>query len=272
MFEYPDHWYITRTKIDAFGYYDQILERNFSDAELASIFQQLNTWSLPLSLETGVLWLYMETGEAGFREHLPYWQRFEDCGAIITELAMSEPFYFSTKVFKFCTPDEAVEEVADWIFLVRQEYPNMSIVSIEPYPAVTKTEIIWWINHLEAKCRELGIDGIDAFSIDPAWDWGAFSWSDIRDIETHCDLLGISFKLIFWAADAAQAGPGDPDYWWYKGLMSEGEQSRNARVTPNDYVVQSWLYIPRVIIPEFSTTMEFTFTRSVLDFCNEFLL
>jgi hypothetical protein len=244
-----------------------LLVEEFNDSELENIFGKLNQWDIDLSLEAGVLMfdLGFNTGQQAYDQGVVYWDKFDQCGAQIAEFTMNEPYWN----FKFHGPaiqrDYAVAQTAIWISLVRARYPGVTIGSIEPYPALTVKEIIWWIDNLQAKCQEMEIQGIDFFCMDPDWAWqGSFEWEEVALIEAYCDSIGLPFSLICWAADCGSwPGTQYSDYDWYEGIMSQGSAAQGMGVTPDIFAVQSWLYIPRQIIPE---DEQYSFTYSFLEF------
>ncbi|MCK4821001.1 hypothetical protein KA005_34870, partial [bacterium] len=128
----------------------------------------------------------------------------------------------------------AVEETVVWMCSVRTNYPEVIIVSIEPYPALSVTKIFDWIMRLETECEMHGITGIDAFCIDPNWACvSQFDWDDVRRIEAFCDSYDLPFSLIYWSADATTSSASDRD--WYDGIIMQGGAYSG---TPNEYVIE----------------------------------
>ena len=268
FFDSPDDWDSTRSVIDYFCYYDHLFDKNFTDTELDSIFTLLDGWNLDLALEVAVLKDFIRTGADGFAYGDSMWTRFEgDCGASITLFAMDEP-YWAVVSEGIGTGDLAysVAQTAIWMDSVRTNYPDAEIVSIEPYPVLDEAELEEWIESLEAECQELSIDGIDAFSLDPDWEHRSFDWDSVAALESFCDSEGIPFSLIYWAADATDSTSSDYD--WYAGIMDQGEAYSGS---PDEYVVESWVWVPRVMTPDTASGNAYPFTRSVLDFYNEFI-
>lgn len=266
FFEYPEKWVDTRTILDYFCYYDHLLDKNFDDTELSTIFSMLDIWDLPLALEVAVLKSFIRTGVLGYRYGHEMWSRFQDdCGAVIELFAMDEP-YWAVVEGGIGSGDltYAVEQTAIWMQLVRNEYPEALIVSIEPYPVLTQIQLQHWVDSLDAECERIGITGIDGFSVDPDWNHWQFVWDDILQLEAFCEARGIPFSLIYWAADATDSTAVDQD--WYDGVMMQGAAYNGS---PDEYVIQSWTWVPRVMTPDYDDS--YSFTRSVIDFHNTYV-
>jgi hypothetical protein len=57
------------------------------------------------------------------------------------------------------------------------------------------------------------------------------------------------------------------DSTWYVSVMRQGYDYAFVGGTPEQYVIESWVEAPSCSLPE---TGEWTFTRSVYDFCQRF--
>ena len=56
---------------------------------------------------------------------------------------------------------------------------------------------------------------------------------------------------------------------WYSGVMTQGEDYALVDGHPDQIVIESWLSdAPAACVPE---DQDFTFTRSVRDFCRKFV-
>lgn len=51
----------------------------------------------------------------------------------------------------------AVQETANYIALVRRNYPDILIGDIEPYPFIQREDLIKWIDVLQAKLSEMNV-------------------------------------------------------------------------------------------------------------------
>ncbi|MBL7223832.1 MAG: hypothetical protein ISS72_08265 [Candidatus Brocadiae bacterium] len=272
LFEQPDAWAETRGAIDVLGYADHVLNRQFTDEELAEWLPRLGEWGLTLELEVGAVKEWGPTGEQTFNAESPLWDRFQKLGGAISSIAMDEPLCCVRKSLQ--KPDEyAVEETADFIARVRERYPEVLIGDIEPCPFIPVPELIAWIEALQQRLAEKQVRGLDFFRLDVDWLHyvrGHGAWPDVRELETYCRSRGIPFSLIYWAADypaLAQRGLAD-DSTWYVGIMRQGNDYANVDGKPDQFVIESWIGAPSRSVPE---TGDFTFTRSVLDFARRFV-
>lgn len=285
LFDNPTQWDLTRNSIDMLGYIDYNLDsKNFTDAELESYFAQMASWDLGLFIETPVIkeWAlsYDVHGQPVFLEEYVWdvdvarWGRLEDCGAVIDQLVLDEP-YMCTK-YHFLPTGEFSYEWANgvvfrWIQRARNRYdgisrPEVSICLMEGYPAFTITELLGFVDGVQYKCDSAGIDGIDVFCLDPDWDWvDGLTWPCVKDLQDSIRSRGIDFSLIFWAANHEESLT-DSD--WYDGIMEQGSNCLQAGIRPDEYVIQSWIKIPRVTVPE---SARYSFTNSFRSFYNSYI-
>ncbi len=276
LFEKPEQWSETRSLIDGLFYTDLNLKRQFTDDELRVWFSQLRQWKLKFAMEVGAIKPWGETGGKTFGLERPNWDRLQRLGAEIHALAMDEPLCCARKDLK--KPDAyAVQETASYIALVRQHYPDVLLGDIEPYPFLLRDELIAFVDALQARLKEMNVRGLDFFRLDV--DWNHFTignavhpgnWPDVRKIEEACRRRKLPFSLIYWAADQPRMErltyPGDQT--WYIGIMRQGNDYAFVDGRPDEIVIESWVGVPSRSVPE---TEEWTFTRSVRDFCRRFV-
>lgn len=204
------------------------------------------------------------------------WERLERLGGKITAIAMDEPLICCRKHINM--PDDyAVEETASYIAHVRQNFPDIRVGDIECYPATTLADHLWWIDALQKRLAEKKVRGLDFYRID--CDWNHFTignriypgnWPEVKKLESACRQRSFPFSLIYWAADYThmkKLGLAD-DATWYVGIMRQGYDYTFAEGRPDQIVIESWVGAPSNIVPE---AAEFTFTRSVRDFCRRFV-
>ena len=258
--------------IDVVGYADHNLNRQFTDDQLRAWLPELQQWGIKFALEVGAVKPWGATGEKTFNVQRPIWDRVGRLGGSIYAMAMDEPLCCARK--EIHRPDDyAVEETANFIALVRKQYPHVLIGDIEPYPYIPLPDLIQWIEALEKRLAEMGVRGLDFFRLDV--DWVCFtvrnqgSWREVKKLEQYCRNRKLAFSLIYWAS-------GYPDH----GAARAGRRFDVVRLrdaagvrlcgrgrVPDQYVIQSWIDAPSRSVPE---TDEFTFTRSVRDFSRKF--
>ena len=274
-----DQWQETLELVDVIGYADHDLNRLYSDAVLSHGFAVLNDIGLPLALEVGAIKEWSVTGAGTFAIQRQTWDKLIGLGATIVGIVLDEPLVavHAHSQFNFVGDAEAkfeyaVEETAEFIRLVRENYPHWFVADIEVYPHFTADYVIRWIDALEARLRAKGVRGQEFFRMDV--DWNAFRprnqymqhWEEVRRIEDHCRSIGLPFSQIYWAANI----PRDPG-GWLDAILEMGQRYQDAGGMPDQYVIQSWLNneeIPEKTLPE---TDPESFTYSVLEFRKQFI-
>lgn len=275
LFTRPDEWQETRTQVDVLGYADHMLHKQFTDDELRVWLPQLEKWGLRFGLEVGAVKPWGPTGQKTFDQQRKMWDRFQSLGGKIDAVAMDEPLCCVRKDLQ--KPDEyAVEETAQFIALVRKNYPDIRIGDIEPYPFLQTAELLAFIDALQARLQQMGVRGLDFFRLDV--DWCHFTiggkiypgnWPDVKQLEQACRQRKLPFSLIYWSADyprMKQLGAAD-DSTWYVGVMRQGYDYLFVGGRPDQVVIESWVGAPSRAVPE---NADWTFTRSVLDFARKF--
>jgi len=276
LFEHPNAWNETRTAINVLMYTDHQLNRQFTDDELRVWLPQIERWDLEFALEVGAVKPWGTTGQKVFDRQRRMWDRIQSLGGRIDSIAMDEPLCCVRRELK--KPDAyAVEETAQFIALVRRHYPDIRIGDIEPYPFLQREELVAFIDALQARLKQMNVQGLDFFRLDV--DWNHFTngnkvyagnWPDVKKLELACRQRKLPFSLIYWAADyrrMKQLNLAD-DATWYVGVMRQGYDYAFVGGAPDQFVIESWVGAPGRSVPEIG---EWTFTRSVLDFTRRFV-
>jgi len=279
--DHPEQWATVRNQTGNLLYADHVLHRqNQNDESLTELLGKFRKMNLPLQLEVGAVKPWGKTGAETFAKQKPMWERFLRCGALIDSIALDEPFiccaFFITEDLQGVAPLEyAATETAEFIALVRKDYPDWQIGSIEGFPSLNAEQLIQWIDLLEVKLEAKKVRGLDFFRIDTDWmhfvhDTKKGSWRDMKQIEDHCRRKGIPFSVIYWAANYPAMLKKDlaDDLTWYVGVLQMGYAYAAVGGKPDQIVVQSWVEGPNSFLPE---TKPFTFTNSALDLLERFL-
>jgi hypothetical protein len=273
LFEHPEQWEQTRKLVDVIGYTDLNLKKQFSDDELRVWLPKLKEWNIKLAMEVGAVKPWGKTGEKTFNIERPMWERVQRLGGEISAIAMDEPLCCCRK--EIHEPDDyAVRETAAYIALVRQNFPNVAIGEIEPYPFIPLDDQMKWIDALQQRLAELHVRGLDFYRLDVNWaEFVVFdrgNWQEVRKLERFCRQHKLPFSLIYWASGypgLAKKGLAD-DSTWYVSIMQQAYDYALVDGHPEQYVVQSWIGAPDAMLPE---TGQWTFTRSVKDFVERFV-
>ena len=269
---HPDQWKETMSRITGIGYADHVLNQQFTDEELKAWLPTIHQHGLQFGLEVGAVKEWGPTGAATFKAESPMWDRFQRLGGHIDSIAMDEPLCCVRQAIK--KPDSyAVDETANFIALVRQHYPDIKIGDIEPYPYIPEADLVTWIDALQAKLKQMNVRGLDFMRLDVDWAYIIIkhqgNWSDVKSLELACRARKLPFSLIYWAADypALQRMGLADDETWYTSIMAQGYAYALVGGKPDEDVIESWVNGPETCLPE---TDEWTFTRSVRDFCRRF--
>jgi hypothetical protein len=272
LFQQPEAWQETRSRIDVLSYSDLNINKQFTDDELRAWLPQLQRWGIRFALETGAIKPWAITGRKAFAVERPMWERVVRLGGRLDAIGMDEPLCCARKEIQK-TDDYAVEETADYIALVRQHFPQTLVGDIEPYPFIPLDDQIRWIDALQKRLAERHVRGLDYFRLDVNWvEFTAFnrgSWQEVKKLEHACRGRKIPFSLIYWASDYPPMKPRGmaDDSTWYVSVMRQGYDYALIEGAPEQLVLESWIDAPSRSLPE---TAEFTFTRSVRDFSRRF--
>lgn len=273
LFEHPDEWRETRSRVDVLFYADHNLDRQFTDDELRAWFAKMAEWKIRFGMEVGAIKEWGQTGEKTFSVERGKWERFEHLGGNIHAIAMDEPFLCARKKLKK-TDEYAVNETAAFIALVRRQFPKTLIGDIETYPSVPIADHRWWIETLNKRLAEMGVRGLDFYRLDVNWAvfnvLGQGSWREVKTLEQYCRSKALPFSLIYWASDypALLRRKLAADDTWYVSIMRQGYDYAMVGGAPDQFVIESWVGAPSRSVPE---TDDFTFTRSVRDFVRKFV-
>jgi len=278
---HPDDWKQTRAAMTArsvgvFGSSLYKMNKAFSPGEMRQFGGMLNDWNIKFALEIVSVAgpRHQKTAQAAFDQQSKGWDALQANGLPIYSFAMDGPW--CREVFdQHLSQDDAAQDTADFIALVRKHYPDARIGDIEPYPAYTCEQFASWIKDLQAKLAAMHVRGIDFFRLDCNWthfmlgDQG--SWRGVKQIEVACHRCGVPFSLIYDAPAYdyyKRMGIAD-DSVWHTFVMYQGYAYALVNGSPDQYVLESWIGTPSTGTPESNPD---SFSRSVLDFCNKFVL
>jgi hypothetical protein len=247
--------------------------KKFSDDELEQFVKQIRGWNISLEVEVGAIKQWSHEGEKSFAIQKSWWDRIARHGGDIHAFAMDGPRENALRTLHL-SEDLAVDQVARFVTAVHQAYPQALVGDVEPYPASATEDHIQWIDRLEQRLHDAGGRGLDFYRTDV--NWVAFkggrqgSWAGLKAIEQHCHASNIKFSLVYWASDypLAKAAGRLGDKTWYDGIMAQGSACAAIGAAPDQYVVESWIGLPRQALPD---SDGFTFTQSVRDFARKFV-
>jgi hypothetical protein len=251
LLSHPADWRSTHGNINTIIYADHNFNQE-TDETMRRWFSAMAAQGLRLELEVGAIKRWAPTSEKVFEIEEVVWDRINRLGGNIKSIAMDEPLvaaidsFHQSEIF-------AVNETAKFVLLVRQKYPDIEIGDVESYPFSSLAEHMSWIDHLNKKLSDIGVRGLDFYRVDP--DWNAFpsrgNWSDVTSLASFCGSRGLKSSLIFWSATApAHRNDSQADFVWHDGLMTEANAIKEAHGRFDQMVVESWVGLPKVAIPE----------------------
>jgi hypothetical protein len=251
-------WARTRRSVSYLGVADYALA-SYAEShphEVATCFRNMNAAGLGLSLGTAALKQWCTTGQACFDGLSRAWNRLIALGANLEVLEIDEPLTMVLGLPDWPLArdfDYAVEHTAEFIRLVRQNYPRVRIVEQEAYPAMDTETLRSWIRALARACTARGARGPDYFEIDHDWNtrFGSgsyeWNWSDIRSMLNEAHGAQMGFGVVFWRAAPRY---GETDEGWYNGVMDQGAWYAAEGIVPDLYSILSWLTVPERIVPD----------------------
>jgi hypothetical protein len=271
LLDHPEQWAQLRPQVGALLYTDHAL-KNVPDAQLAQWMTEMRALHLTLELEVGALKPWSYSGAGSFKKDSATWDRIIKAGGVISAVSMDEPLpAASRKTDPPMTTDEALDQIAIFVQLVHQHYPQTKVGLINAYPHFTPDQARQAIDGLQARLKQKGDHGLDFYRMDP--NWIAFvlkseegSWDGMKQIQDYCDSIGLPFSLIYWPAgyprDVINNHGVQDDNFWYQGLMQEAAGYAGTGAHPDQIVVESWVGAPSRTLPD---TDKLTLTGSSLE-------
>jgi len=261
-------WAPARARTEMLGSADHVLGA-VGAAELAACFSRIEESGLALSLEVPVLKETADcaSGQSCFETHVGLWDNFRALGADLRSLYMDEPF-FAVRTYGAQLPysdNDAINQVIIWMRLVREAYPHVQLLQVEPYPALSAADLNWWQRALHAACAATGTPIVDFFVLDHDWAAPGWTYNGIRQVQAQSRALGIPFGVLFWASNQKNS---TWDTAWRRGLIRQGRMYRRAGIFPDLYDINDFMSIPRATVPD--TTLG-TYTESVRKFTEMFV-
>lgn len=278
---HPDDWKQTREAmtsktVGVFGSSPYKISKAFSADEQRKFGEMLKGWNIKFGFEIECIkgtpgW---ETGQEAFDKQFQTLDSIQANGLPIYSFGMDEPYVFGY-YFAHRPREKVIQETANFIALMRKHYPEAQLGDIEPYPAFTVQELLSWVRDLQAKLKEMHVRGIDFLRLDYDWTHNIIgdkgNWRDVKQLEDGLRAQGVPFSLVYWAPPFGfyqKMGIAD-DSIWHTLVMWQGYAYALVNGSPDQYVLESWIGTPSTGTPE---TNPDSFSRSVLDFCNKFVV
>jgi hypothetical protein len=133
-----------------------------------ALFAFLREQHIQLDVEVGAVKPWGPTGDKTFTVEKKEWNRFIADGADIHGIAMDEPLV-ATFNNLHQPMSYAVEETAQFVSLVRKNYPEFVIGDIEGYPYLNKQQLLSFWDGLDLRLKSIGVRGLDYVRLDVDW-------------------------------------------------------------------------------------------------------
>ena len=266
----PESWAHARGLVRGLGFADHALAGTFDDDKLKTLFAFMKRDGLKLQLEVGAVKPWAESGAKVFEIERKLWDRMIADGAEIDGVAMDEPLSGALNEMKK-PAGFAVAETADFVALVRRNYPDLRVVDIEPYPSFDAPTLLGFADDLQKALADKGVRGLDGVRLDVDWmhfvlhtRQGKDGWRGVKALEDAFHARMLPVGLIYWSADygAREHNAGLTPTTWDDGVTTEARAFAAAGGSPDQIVLETWLPIPVRNVPETDPT---AFTKSVLD-------
>ena len=240
-------------------------QKNVSDKELRRRVSEANALHLPIESYAGVIKTWSASGAQSFALASASWDRIIRDGGTINSVAMDDPLAGALKHKPPLSSEDAIEQIAIFVQLAHQHYPDIKIGLVNPYPKFSADESIGQIDALQANLHAKGVRGLDFYRVDPNW-WPFVkgkktgSWEGIKQIQLHCHAIHLPFSLTYWASNypARVHKTGQlSDQFWRDGLQQELQGYAATGMLPDQIAIQSWVGAPSHGTPE-DDPMSFT--------------
>lgn len=229
------------------------------DGDLSTCFSGLRNRGTRLMIEVAARKEWCETGAECASATIGYASRFRSLGASIDAFSMDEPF-FATRAHGLGDDYSAVVETAEWMRIIRNEFPNTLIISIEPFPAISANDLSWWLQALRDRSAIIGTPFVDMFILDHDWN-AAEDPAGVAQVGDAAHDQGLRYGVLF--GGLYPSGNCSSDRTWYDGIFYQAQIYANYGVGVNLYSINNFVCRPIAVLPE---SQQWSFTMSVRDF------
>ena len=248
LFTKPDNWLLARNKVDVFKFYTQNAlgdpcdicgTNNLQAFEEVDAFRKLNDWGIAISVEVGAVKTWGCTGHREAEVAAETIANIKRNGGSVSLLSMDEPLIYGQLVDggKSCgqPPIESAAITAQFISQIHQQYPDVLVGDIEPYPHFSAAELEEWIISLEQEGVDLAFFHLD-IDVERVRFEGWNVVADLQRLRDFCRQRGIPFGVIMisnWKAAGSNRAYFESTLQWVNTV--------NTAIGKPDHVIfQSW--------------------------------
>src|SRR5260370_698780 len=165
MIANDDLWADARSSVGSFLFAEGTF-KTLTDGELDNLVKKLKAWNISLALEVGGVKEWCRQGQECVSTQKGWWNRITKHGGVISWFVMDEPRH-KVVADLHLSEDYAVEQVAQFIQAVLQDYPRALVGDIETYPTQPTARHIKWIDRLEHPLHQLPLPRLDSYLLTP---------------------------------------------------------------------------------------------------------
>jgi len=272
-----DRWAQVLENLDVFGLHMNMLDgRNPLDPNLLAEFQRRT--GKAIGIEAGGLRMHYgqadTCGETAAGRELQKYGRIVRAGGTVDYLNLDSPIgYMLESNDGAYTPSEAARELADYIEIVNNAIPGMSIGINEPvpwysvdefpsHPAQDRGDLLEILDVMLDTLDARGVS-IDYFNCDCPYDYTVNrhynGFAKLIRIQEWCHDNDLRFGLMYNSARGGARG----DSLFYADVLSYYHALADSGCIPDNLLVWSWYEYPENALPE---DEPYTFTYTMKEF------
>jgi|GEM_PF-2429242 len=272
-----DQWSQVLENLDVFGFHMNMLDgRNGLDPNLVAEFQRRT--GKAIGIEAGGLRMHYgqgdTCGETAARRELAKYGQIVQAGGMVDYLNLDSPIGFMLESNDGAySSSEAAREIADYIEIVNDAIPGMSIGINEPipwysvdefpsHPAQDRGDLLEILDVLMDTLDARGLS-IDYFNCDCPYDYTVNrvynGFAKLIRIQEWCHANGLRFGLMYNSA----RGGANGDSLFNADVLSYYHQLADSGCVPENLLVWSWYDHPTYALPEDEA---YTFTYTMREF------
>ena len=264
LFTNPEAWARARVGLTGVRLYVQnTTSYQFQDLIRIGAFKTIKDLGLQFSVETGAVKPWLCNGKQMAELHLlPAIDAILKSGGTVDKIVAEEPFYDGTIRDGAClwTMPQAADQLVAWVAALKAHYPDIPICDAEPYPALSASQLLEWINALVARGFTPQTFLLD---VDMQWvrDHGVDLTNDLKALVSVLTTHGIRFGTYLTANE--NWNPPNDEAW---GLGALAYLTRILHDLPGipDLVLSSWHTDPPQPSHNLPETTDWTFTNLLL--------
>lgn len=205
-------------------------------------FSMLDNWDIDIAFEAGAVKEWDCNGSILLNQAINAINNVESTGSQVKYIALDEPYIGGQHIINGLTCALSMQQIAsltaNYIQSINNQYPNIIIGDIEPYPRFSVDQIKDWIQELENNGVNLAFFHLDV-DLNRVLIEGHNVENDLQELKVFFQSKGIPFGVIS-NVDTNQ-GEKDFDQVYYNTVMDWIQTINSAIGLPDQFIFQSWL-------------------------------